>query len=789
MISPEGLRLLELNKNGPDIHYKRSSKADRDFVRSRPDCPLPTTPRPPSKEVDDAFDNEFESAKAPFLCQPSQVAHASTPTPSRSVVHEPNSDEDDPSTTTSPDPLSAVTSSPVAACDNVTVEAALPSIDDTVEAAAVSTSPSIDDPNISTPFVEKKEETPPDVTVLHAELEETLSDDDGDLESITSTTFGVDPDPPPPNGSPYTIETDHSALLSLFRKGDSTRRFARYVYGLQHPDVTLVHTPGRHQAAADALSRCFCTGPPSPLPFPKIYVGTNAHPHPVPGDPTVEDSEAFLAEMKSKDFHVYSSDRRTGHYGVMTLVKKKFQADYVVEGFDMNKSYIPPDDYPNDDEGFGTRLPDEEDRLGPFAEEGRVLTVKLPRYMVLNLYVPNEGYRLLVMGDFNVPHKPIDRITPEEYVRLSKTKCTPPKWLHVPPLETDWFTTYLNIGLIDTFRSCHPNNPGFTWKDPYLRDNAAVWRVDYILLDDRIKKAYTTEIEATASDHCMVKLKFLPGSAGPATDTNVFAVQTRRRKKDEDPDPTPPKDDSSDGPARGRPRRSPRHAAPPEKAPVTKGPVDDAPPVDDSDDDEVEDTLLANEPTPPQVEKGLTRETRTLATFRTDKFKASGYALLGRTSARVAELQLLDPDFKDIIVYKESGVMPDDVIDSREEFLKQCDPYHYNRKSKLLYHITHISEKILRRGGPVLALCVPDGLRREVLNSVKDKKPAEYSKRQRFLQTSNKKALTKTRVKPIFTTMDGNPPESDSDDDDEESLHEGEVPIPLEAALPIDDVQ
>lgn len=53
----------------------------------------------------------------------------------------------------------------------------------------------------------------------------------------------------------FVVETDHSALLPLFKRGDLKGRFARWVYALQDYDIRLVHVPGKSQIVADALSR------------------------------------------------------------------------------------------------------------------------------------------------------------------------------------------------------------------------------------------------------------------------------------------------------------------------------------------------------------------------------------------------------------------------------------------------------------------------------------------------------------------------------------------------------
>ena len=51
------------------------------------------------------------------------------------------------------------------------------------------------------------------------------------------------------------IETDHSPLIQLFKRGALTGRFARYAYALHSYDFTLRHKPGKEHSVPDYLSR------------------------------------------------------------------------------------------------------------------------------------------------------------------------------------------------------------------------------------------------------------------------------------------------------------------------------------------------------------------------------------------------------------------------------------------------------------------------------------------------------------------------------------------------------
>lgn len=58
-------------------------------------------------------------------------------------------------------------------------------------------------------------------------------------------------------GKPFTVETDHNALLALAKNGDLSGRWARWRYALQDYDLTLKHRGGKtaSQGVPDFLSR------------------------------------------------------------------------------------------------------------------------------------------------------------------------------------------------------------------------------------------------------------------------------------------------------------------------------------------------------------------------------------------------------------------------------------------------------------------------------------------------------------------------------------------------------
>ena len=165
-----------------------------------------------------------------------------------------------------------------------------------------------------------------------------------------------------------------------------------------------------------------------------------------------------------------------------------------------------------------------------FDSEGRVLQAEYKDFVLLNAYFPNSqrdharldyklrfcemmktvcdshvqaGKSIILCGDFNIAHKPID---------LKNPKANENNAGYLPQ-EREWLETFLSKGYVDSFRKFHANEPDhYTWWSyrPGIRDRNIGWRLDYHVvneaLSDRIKSA---EIHAKVkgSDHCPVLIE------------------------------------------------------------------------------------------------------------------------------------------------------------------------------------------------------------------------------------------------------------------------------------------
>ncbi len=164
-----------------------------------------------------------------------------------------------------------------------------------------------------------------------------------------------------------------------------------------------------------------------------------------------------------------------------------------------------------------------------FDNEGRVLTLEFEDYFFINIYFPNAQHGLkrldfkiafnnavlhymdrlsekksvVVCGDLNVAHKPIDLANP-------KSNEKNPGY---SPEERAWMDVVTQAGYVDTFRKFNQDPDQYTWWS--YRFNARAknigWRIDYFLVDpgseERVKGARIHD-DILGSDHCPVSLEF-----------------------------------------------------------------------------------------------------------------------------------------------------------------------------------------------------------------------------------------------------------------------------------------
>lgn len=161
-------------------------------------------------------------------------------------------------------------------------------------------------------------------------------------------------------------------------------------------------------------------------------------------------------------------------------------------------------------------------------KEGRIIRADFGDVSVMSVYIPSgssgeerqdykmqwlewfDGYiagltkkrkKLIIGGDVNICHKPIDIHNPVSNAKSSGFL----------PEERAWVDQFTGKGFIDTFRAFNSEPHQYTWWT--FRANARAknlgWRIDYLFATENLKsnlKHAEILAEAKHSDHCPVLL-------------------------------------------------------------------------------------------------------------------------------------------------------------------------------------------------------------------------------------------------------------------------------------------
>ena len=165
-----------------------------------------------------------------------------------------------------------------------------------------------------------------------------------------------------------------------------------------------------------------------------------------------------------------------------------------------------------------------------FDVEGRVIQNRFEDFTLFNIYFPNgqrdhrrlqyklvfyefvleicdqmhaAGRKIILTGDFNTAHKPIDLKNPKQNENTSGFL----------PEERAWIDQYLEHSFVDIYRHLYPDvREAYTWWT--YRANARArnigWRLDYFLISESlVERVKNVEIwgDVLGSDHCPVMLE------------------------------------------------------------------------------------------------------------------------------------------------------------------------------------------------------------------------------------------------------------------------------------------
>lgn len=163
-----------------------------------------------------------------------------------------------------------------------------------------------------------------------------------------------------------------------------------------------------------------------------------------------------------------------------------------------------------------------------FDLEGRVISTLHPGFRLFNVYFPNgqrgqerldykldfyahllslcdrlhaQGENVIITGDFNTAHMPIDLRNPKSNAKTSGFL----------PVERAWVQKFLDHGFLDAYRFLYPERIQYTWWT-YIsnaRARGVGWRIDYFLVSEALVSRLKDVIihdTVTGSDHCPVEL-------------------------------------------------------------------------------------------------------------------------------------------------------------------------------------------------------------------------------------------------------------------------------------------
>lgn len=167
-----------------------------------------------------------------------------------------------------------------------------------------------------------------------------------------------------------------------------------------------------------------------------------------------------------------------------------------------------------------------------YDNEGRMLRVDFKECSVMSAYFPSgssgdirqefkyrflddfQNYidklkvsvpRLVISGDYNICHKPIDIHNPKSNANTSGFL----------PLEREWMENFVNSGFVDGFRHFNQEPHNYTWWSfrAGARGKNLGWRIDYNMVSKELEANLKHSMilpDAVHSDHCpvLVDLQF-----------------------------------------------------------------------------------------------------------------------------------------------------------------------------------------------------------------------------------------------------------------------------------------
>ena len=167
--------------------------------------------------------------------------------------------------------------------------------------------------------------------------------------------------------------------------------------------------------------------------------------------------------------------------------------------------------------------------IDKYDQEGRVLITEFENFLLYNIYFPNgqkdefrlqykldfyndllailndqveSGTNVVVAGDWNTAHKPIDLANPKANENYSGFL----------PVERAQLDEYVEHGYVDSFRLFHDEPNRYSWWTYRhgARERNIGWRIDYFFTNQEFANQITNadiHENVMGSDHCPVSLE------------------------------------------------------------------------------------------------------------------------------------------------------------------------------------------------------------------------------------------------------------------------------------------